>query len=82
MAVPLTAAEAASSIKVAVRVRPLSAREKKEGIGSIVRVVEGRTVVVLDPTDGAIAYGPGAGRTREKQYAFDHAFDETTSQET
>lgn len=78
----VTDEESASSIKVAVRVRPLSAREKAAGTASIVRVVEGQTVVVLDPTDGAIAYGPGANRTREKQYSFDHAFDESTAQDT
>eukprot|EP00736_Rhodelphis_marinus_P012093 Rmarinus@m.19927 len=64
-----------SQVRVAVRVRPLpdeSLRKKP-----IVRVVQDKIVVVLDPTEYDVNIRQ---RTREKQYAFDVAFCQDSSQ--
>jgi len=69
------------SIDVAVRVRPLNHMEQSEQ--NCVRVVEGGMVVVLDPNKmegGQEEDYLRQNRSREKRYAFDHAFDETASQ--
>ena len=69
------------SIDVAVRVRPLNHMEQNEV--NCVRVMEGGMVVVLDPNKmegGQEEDYLRQNRSREKRYAFDHAFDENASQ--
>lgn len=61
----------ASNILVTVRVRPLSAKSKSQ---PIVRVLEGKVILVLDPAEEQDDY-LRVNRTREKQYAFDTVFD-------
>ena len=63
---------------VAVRARPLSRDEAERGEFGIVRVLESRVVVVLDPQDYDRNLQPN--RSKEKKYAFDYVFDEDASQ--
>merc|ERR1711939_986544 len=65
----------ASNILVTVRVRPL--RTKYKGPPPVVRVIEGKVVVVLDPAEDEEDYL--RKRSREKQYAFDTVFDDSCS---
>lgn len=70
-----------SNILVVVRVRPLLHRD--EGTEHIVKVLEHKVVVVLDPgrvdeTKNVLR----AHRSREKRYAFDYVFDEHQAQPT
>ncbi len=58
-----------SNILVCVRVRPLWEREGR----STVEVVDGQVVVCRDPGRAASDV-LRKGRSRERQYAFDHAF--------
>jgi len=73
------AEDSASNILVTVRVRPFPAKYK--GAPPVVRVIEGKVVVVLDPAEDEEDY-LRINRTREKQYAFDTVFDTgSTTQE-
>lgn len=68
-----------SNVLVAVRVRPLMKHDviKK----SCVRVLDSKVVVIMDPAaqkDDILR----ANRSKEKQYAFDHVFDPSSSQDT
>lgn len=69
-----------SNVLVATRVRPLMKHDviKK----SCVRAMDGNMVVILDPASGDKQDILRANRSREKQYAFDHVFDGSSSQET
>ena len=69
-----------SNVLVAVRVRPLMKHDivKK----SIVRVLDGKVVVILDPAANDKQDILRANRSREKQYAFDSVFDPSSSQDT
>lgn len=49
-----------------------------QGKPSIVRVLEGKVILVLDPADDEEDYLRG-NRSREKQYAFDNVFDQTAT---
>lgn len=64
-------AQGDSNILVSVRVRPLHPKQKGP---PIVRVLEGKVIMVLDPADAEEDY-LRLNRTREKQYAFDTVFD-------
>ncbi|KAJ1633366.1 P-loop containing nucleoside triphosphate hydrolase protein [Pavlovales sp. CCMP2436] len=64
---------------VAVRTRPLWRSESERGELEIIRVLEERVVLVLDPHEYDQALQPN--RTKEKKYAFDCVFDESASQE-
>jgi kinesin family protein 18/19 len=74
--------EGVYSIDVAVRVRPLNHMETNEV--NCIRVMEGGIVVILDPQKMEGGHQEEdylrQNRSREKRYAFDHAFDETASQ--
>jgi kinesin family protein 18/19 len=48
---------------------------------SCIRVLDGKVVIVLDPAAGDKQDVLRANRNREKQYAFDSAFDPSTTQE-
>ena len=63
---------------VAVRVRPLWDKELDCGDYSVVRVIEGKVVVVLDPWYDADL---NPNRAKEKKYAFDVVFDEQAGQD-
>ena len=69
-----------ANILVAVRCRPYTKKEKDQDLPSIVQILEDKVVVIQDPVqDGAEAYR--VNRTREKQYAFDFAFQPTATQQ-
>ena len=71
-----------SNITVAVRVRPLSSGEKEKGQKSCLVVSEARQINVIDPDDkmGGIDY-LRMDKTKDRAYAFDHAFDEQVGQQ-
>lgn len=60
--------------------RPLLSKEQDAGYQDIIRVMDGKMVVVLDP-----GYDPSdvlrLNRSREKRYAFDSVFDATATQQ-
>ena len=70
-----------SNILVAVRCRPMNDREQSLGHDSVVKVLDGKMVIVTDPPAKENDF-LRANKTREKRYAFDHAFDEKTPQES
>lgn len=63
---------------VAVRCRPISREETERNEFAIIRIIDSRLVVVLDPNEYDTALQ--ANRSKEKKYAFDYAFDETATQ--
>jgi kinesin family protein 18/19 len=66
---------------VAVRLRPLSQKELENNEMDIVRIMDQKVVVLLDPADLLNDKNPlGRNRTKEKHYAFDYAFDKETGQ--
>ncbi len=67
-----------SNVLVAVRVRPIMNHDRSQK--SCVRVLDSKVVVIMDPQHdkGDILR---ANRSREKQYAFDYAFEPRSSQE-
>ncbi|PHJ25723.1 kinesin motor domain-containing protein [Cystoisospora suis] len=69
-----------SNILVAVRVRPLLPKEVQAGCRQIVRVLDNRVVLLLDPGPSSQDDVLRLKRSREKRYAFDYAFDEQTDQ--
>ena len=73
---------AGTNITVAVRVRPLSSKEAARGAHACIVVQDSRQVNVVDPDDkmGGIDY-LRLDKTKDKSYAFDHAFDESVPQE-
>eukprot|EP00743_Colponemidia_sp_Colp-15_P005744 GILK01006174.1.p1 GENE.GILK01006174.1~~GILK01006174.1.p1 ORF type:complete len:1244 (-),score=306.03 GILK01006174.1:383-4114(-) len=71
-----------SNILVAVRCRPMSLKERVANHREIVKILDGKVVVLLDPvTESGTEDVLRINRSREKQYAFDYAFDATTRQE-
>ena len=54
-------------------------KEKDKGEMSIVKILDRNVVILMDPAD-VMAEDKvlGKNRSKEKQYAFDFAFDETT----
>jgi kinesin family protein 18/19 len=70
------------NITVAVRVRPLNAKEVQRNSWSCLSLQEGRQINVADPDDkmGGVDY-LRLDKTKDKSYAFDHALDESMSQE-
>ena len=67
-----------SNILVALRLRPLLSKEVLEGQFNLVKILDEKVVILQDPKDFTDANGKDEirkGRTREKQYAFDYAFD-------
>lgn len=70
-----------NKIMVAVRLRPMWKKEKDKGEVSITKLLDRNVVILMDPAD-VLAEEKilGKNRSREKQYAFDFAFDEGTNQ--
>ena len=67
------------SVQVAVRLRPMWKKETNQGEMNIVKILDSNVVILMDPADVmAEEKVLGKNRTKEKQYAFDYAFDETT----
>jgi len=65
-----------NNILVAVRVRPLSSKEQTISNYETIRVLDGKVVVLLDPSNQFDANDVFRNhRNKEKQYAFDFAFD-------
>lgn len=70
-----------SNIMVAVRLRPMWKKESEAGEYSIVRVLDRKLVILRDPAEVANEEKVlGKNRSKEKQYAFDYAFDDSTQQ--
>lgn len=66
---------------VAVRLRPMWKKEENRGELSIVRILDRKVVILMDPADVMNEEKIlGRNRTKEKQYAFDFAFDERAPQ--
>lgn len=65
---------------VAVRCRGLMPHEKKDGARSIVKVQDGKVVVLEDPQTTAADDYLRLNKSKERRYAFDVAFDESTGQ--
>ena len=66
-----------SKILVAVRLRPMWKKELDKGEISIVKILDRNVVILMDPADVLNEEKVlGKNRTKEKQYAFDFAFDE------
>lgn len=66
---------------VAVRLRPMWKKETDGGEQHIVKVLDRNVVILRDPAEVMNEEKVlGKNRTKEKQYAFDCAFDEETSQ--
>ena len=64
----------AVNVKVAVRCRPLSRRERERGALEIVSIEDGKTVFIEAPKD--------ADKDKKKQFTFDHSyFTDTTQQQ-
>jgi kinesin family protein 18/19 len=71
-----------SNIMVAVRLRPMWKKETEAGEHSIVRVLDRNLVILRDPAEVMNEEKVlGKHRSKEKQYAFDFAFDDETSQQ-
>ena len=68
-----------SNVVVAVRVRPLLKHDVIKR--NCVRVLDGKVVVIMDPSLGDKQDILRANRSREKQYAFDFAFDPSSQQQ-
>uniref|UniRef100_A0A7S3QX98 Kinesin-like protein KIN-8B n=1 Tax=Dunaliella tertiolecta TaxID=3047 RepID=A0A7S3QX98_DUNTE len=65
-----------TSLIVGVRVRPLLKSEQtKSNRKDIIRVIDGKVVVVLDPDESKDYLDQVQHRTKEKRYTFDVAFD-------
>ena len=70
-----------NKIMVAVRLRPMWKKEKDKGEISIVKILDRNVVILMDPADVLEQEKVlGKNRTKEKQYAFDFAFNETADQ--
>lgn len=71
----------ADNMVVAVRLRPLSKKEIEREEFEIVRIMDNKLVILMDPLELLNAKGAlGKNRSKEKQYAFDCAFDASTGQ--
>ncbi|CAK9863173.1 unnamed protein product [Sphagnum jensenii] len=70
----------ATTLQVAVRCRPLTAKEKLKS-RDILRVVDDKVVVVLDPDVSKEYLDRVQGRSKEKKYAYDIAFGAESTNE-
>lgn len=74
-------AKGSSNIMVAVRLRPLWPKEIEKNEVSIVKILDEKVVCLADPADFTKENAENElrkNRTREKQFAFDFAFNEKT----
>lgn len=69
-----------TSLMVAVRCRPLLAEEHLRGVRKdIIRVMDERMIVVLDPDDEKNYLDQQQHRSKERRYTFDRAFGKTAT---
>ena len=71
-----------SNIRVAVRLRSLIPAEKAQGAKPIIKVVDHKLVIVMDPGTTASDDFLRLNKSKERRYAFDIAFDHTADQKT
>ena len=70
-----------NNIIIAVRVRSLSMKEIENEEFEVIRVMDRKLVVLMDPLELTNSKATlGKNRSKEKQYAFDYAFDSYTGQ--
>ena len=70
-----------TNVTVAVRKRPLSRKEIDFNSFNIVRVLNNKMVILLDPYEYNGHNEVFKNRNKEQHYAFDYAFDENINQE-
>ena len=72
-----------SNILVAVRLRPMLMKEVEQGQFNLIKMLDDKVVILQDPQDLSEQYTSELRkkRTRQKQYAFDFAFDQDAQQE-
>jgi kinesin family protein 18/19 len=72
-----------SNILVAVRARPLSRKERETDPFEVLEILDGKVVILLDPSTDAPKPEEAfrINRTKEKQYAFDFAFAQDSTQQ-
>ena len=73
-----------SNILVAVRLRPMLMKEIEHGQFNLIKIMDEKLVIMQDPQDFSEKNAQnelGKKRTRQKQYAFDYAFDHEADQE-
>ncbi|CRH03036.1 kinesin-8, putative [Plasmodium relictum] len=68
------------NMNVVIRCRPMSIAEKNDGAKNVIKILDNKMVVLLDPSDNSDNV-LRQNRSREKKYVFDYAFDENSSQE-
>jgi hypothetical protein len=66
-----------SNILVVVRCRPMSESEKRSKEEDVVKVIDGKQMIIHDPGHTAVNDMRKA-RVRDRHFAFDHAFGQTT----
>ena len=69
-------------MRVAVRVRPLLAHENTASAKSIIKVLDSKLVILMDPGNTASDDFLRLNKSKEKRWAFDLAFDEFADQRT
>ena len=69
-----------SFIKVAVRSRPLSQKEIENNEKEIIKVLDKKLLILLDPIEYNGHSEIFKNRSREQKYAFDYVFDQNCSQ--
>mmetsp|Transcript_26540 Transcript_26540/g.85071 ORF Transcript_26540/g.85071 Transcript_26540/m.85071 type:complete len:166 (-) Transcript_26540:360-857(-) len=67
-----------TTLRVAVRVRPVRGSEEARGIHDIIKVVDGKVVVVLDADREKDYLDKVQRRTKERQFAYDIAVPQGT----
>ena len=72
-----------SNILVAVRLRPMLMKEVEQGQFNLIKMLDDKVVILQDPQDLSEQYTSELRkkRTRQKQYAFDYAFDQDAQQD-
>ena len=70
------------NILVCVRCRPLSVSEKQLSSNEIIRIMDNKMVILIDPIEYNGPKKIFKNRNREQTYAFDFAFDKNCSQYT
>lgn len=70
-----------ANIFVVVRCRPLSKKETELSNVETVKIINEKVVFILDPIELTGSEDTPLHRSKEQQYAFDHAFDKATTQQ-
>ena len=68
------------NILVAIRARPLSQKEIENNEKEIIRVLDKKLLILLDPFEYNGHSEIFKNRSREQQYAFDYVFDKNCDQ--